>query len=138
MLDPAAIFPLFHNVQHISHHRLHRFRLAIPNRNRLNQELLPLIHPVLLRKMQWGILTGQHPNRHEQTTIFIMIKENKDIDGYTIRKRRSIVSLHPIVQRYTILNSWNFVDILTYCEDCINNICHYKYFSQNLIVLLES
>jgi len=36
--------------------------------------------------------------------IFITIKQNKDIDRYTIRQRRSILGLHPIVHRYTISN----------------------------------
>ena len=55
------------------------------------------------RKRRWGILKGPRPNLHEQKAIFVTIKQN-DIDRYTIRKSRSVVSLHPIVHRYTILN----------------------------------
>ena len=92
--------------------------------------------------MRWGILKGQHPNRHEPKTLFVMIKHDNNIDGYTIRMRRSVLSLHPIVQKYTILNR-NFADtscltVFSDCKNCYNNISHYKYFLQNLIVLIES
>jgi len=58
----------------------------------------------------WCGITGQRPNWHEHMAIFVVVKQNKDMDGYTIRKRRNIVSLHPIVHRYTIESCCNFVE----------------------------
>ena len=55
------------------------------------------------------------PNQHQQKPIFLMIKQN-DIKWYTIRKGRSVISLHPIVHRCTILNCWNFVDTTSLCK----------------------
>ena len=64
-----AFFLRLHDIQHIAHHkwnhRLYRFWLAIPDRNRVYQKLLPLIRTALPRKMRQRILKGQRPNRHE-------------------------------------------------------------------------
>ena len=46
-LDPTATFTLFHDVQHIEHHRLHIFGLSIPDGNRLYHKLLPFIRAAL-------------------------------------------------------------------------------------------
>jgi hypothetical protein len=62
-----------------------------------------------------GILKGLQPNRHEHKAIFVTIIQN-DINRYTIRKSRSVISLHPIVHRYTMLNRWNFVDSTRLCK----------------------
>jgi hypothetical protein len=86
-----------YDVQHILHHR---FVLAIPDRNGLYQELLPLIRAALSREMRRVILTGQRPNRHEHKAIFVTIKHNNDINGYTIRKTRRTLSLSHSTQIY--------------------------------------
>ena len=46
--------------------------------------------------------------REEQKAVFVTIQQINDIDGYTIRMRRSVWSQHPIVYKYTILNRMSF------------------------------
>ena len=61
-------------------------------------------------QMRRRILKGQCQYRHEPKAIFVTVKQNNDIDGYTIRMRRSVLSLRSATHKYTILNRVNFVD----------------------------
>ena len=137
-----SFFPRFHDFQHNAYHRWdHRIRifgLAIPDRNRLYQTLLPVICAKLSRNVRRGILKGQRPNQHEPKAIFVTIKQNNHIEGYTIRMSRSVLRLHPIVHKYRFWIFGTLMTLLAYtvfsdCNNCYNNISHYKYFIQNLI-----
>ena len=58
-----------------------------------------------------GILKAQRPNRHAAKAIFVTIKQNNDIDGYTIRMKKSILSLPHSTQIYDFESElcWHFL-----------------------------
>jgi len=76
--------------------------------SRFKCAILPAIRAGAPKNRLRGILKGLQPNWDEQREISKTIKQN-DIDRCTIRKSRSVISLHPIVHKYMILNHWNFV-----------------------------